>query len=100
MDCSNLLNCLRVHFDYGLVYQPVWYEVPVPASGILWTFLFNLFCNIILTAIISGIIIDTFGERREKEEMIKDDTQNKCFICNIDREEFDRYGEDFNEHII
>ena len=39
-----------------------------------------------MTAIISGIIIDTFGMRREKKEALKDDTNNRCFICNIDRE--------------
>lgn len=98
MDCSTLLSCLRVHFDNGYVFPPVWKEVPIPAEAIAWNFMFNLFINIILTAIISGIIIDTFGERREKRESIKDDTLNKCFICNIDREEFDRSGEDFNIH--
>lgn len=30
--------------------------------------------------------------------MIKKDTLNKCFICNIDREEFDRVGENFSIH--
>lgn len=98
MDCDDLLSCLRVHFDYGFVFPPVWNKVPIPVEGSIWNFFFNIFCNIILTAIISGIIIDTFGERREKKEMIKDDTLNKCFICNIDREEFDRSGEDFTIH--
>lgn len=87
MECGSLFNCLRVHFDYGYIFPPVWRQVPIPtATGTIWNYTFNLFCNIILTAIISGIIIDTFGERREKREFIKNDTLNKCFICNIDRE--------------
>ena len=59
---------------------------PIPGVASAWNFFFNLFINIIMTAIISGIIIDTFGMRREKKEALKDDTNNRCFICNIDRE--------------
>jgi len=52
-----------------------------------------------LISIISGIIIDTFGERREQKEAIKDDNQNNCFICNIEREEFERAGKSFEFHV-
>ncbi len=42
-----------------------------------------------------GIIIDTFSNLRE----IKDSTEiaivNKCEICNIDRFEFERFGNGF-----
>lgn len=47
-----------VHFDYGYLTPPIWEYSPLPVDGSIWTFLFNLFVNIILTAIISGIIID------------------------------------------
>lgn len=33
MECGNLLNCLRVHFDYGYIFPPVWKEVPIPAEA-------------------------------------------------------------------
>ena len=42
--------------------------------------------NTIMTAIISGIIIDTFGERREEKEKILEDNEKRCLICNIERE--------------
>ena len=61
-------------------------------------FLYVLFINLIITAIISGIIIDTFADMRAQQEAIKEDNDNKCFICNIEREKFERYGIDFNEH--
>ncbi|KRX09314.1 hypothetical protein PPERSA_05983 [Pseudocohnilembus persalinus] len=98
MDCDTLWKCIRVHFDYGYLTPPVWNDVPLPAGGSVWNFFFNLLVGMILTAIISGIIIDSFGERREKKKIIKEDNMNRCFICNIDREEFERQGEDFNYH--
>jgi hypothetical protein len=88
------------HFDFGYSNAPEWDVAPVPTIGSnVWNFLYALTINVIMTAIISGIIIDTFGERREKKQAIRDDTNNKCFICNINREEFDRAGEDFTFHI-
>ncbi|KRX10412.1 hypothetical protein PPERSA_10511 [Pseudocohnilembus persalinus] len=100
MNCDSLVHCIQVHFDYGYLTPPIWNLSPLPISGTIWTFFFNLFVNIILTAIISGIIIDTFGERREQKKQIKSDTLNKCFICNIEREEFERSRKDFNHHEI
>jgi hypothetical protein len=35
-----------------------------------------------------GIIIDTFAVLREEEEGKKDDMENHCFICGLDRSVF------------
>lgn len=40
-----------------------------------------------MTAIVSGIIIDTFGLLREMEEEKNKDIQEKCFICNLSKYE-------------
>lgn len=37
--------------------------------------------NIILINIVAGIIIDTFGSLREKENAKLEDIEDKCFIC-------------------
>jgi len=68
MDTTSLLNYTRIHFDYGYLMSPTWNSAPLPTTGTVWNFFFNLFVTIILTAIISGIIIDTFGERRETKK--------------------------------
>ena len=73
---------------------------PLPSSGFLWNFTFKLIVNVILTAIISGIIIDTFGEKRARKAFLDEDTRNKCFICNIQRENFERAGLNFEQHIL
>lgn len=67
------MNCLRTHFNYGYTSSPVFDETPIPFTASIWNFLFVLTVNIILTAIISGIIIDTFGERREMKKNILED---------------------------
>lgn len=74
MDVESLLNYSRVHFDYGYLMNATWEENVLPWEASIWNFFFNLFVTIILTAIISGVIIDTFSERRENKKMIKDDT--------------------------
>lgn len=98
MDCGTLWNCIRTHFDYGYLTPATWEALPLPGGGSIWNFLFNLFIGMILTAIISGIIIDSFGERREQKNTIKEDNNGRCFICNINREEFERQGESFEYH--
>ena len=46
-----------------------------------------------------GIIIDTFGDLRAKEKEKVDDMRELCFICNLERAEFDRHGAGFANHI-
>ena len=40
---------------------------------------------LILSAIISGIIIDTFSDMRQTNNEVELDTRDLCFICNIER---------------
>lgn len=61
--------------------------------------IFFLFVVIILLNIFSGIIIDTFAQLRDEKADLEYDKNNICFICSIDRNEFDRGGEGFEKHI-
>ena len=78
---------------------PVWDEAPVPYKAVAFNFLWVLVCNLCLTAIISGIIIDSFGEKRAKRDEMADDNNNFCFICNFERDEFERNQIDYEDHI-
>jgi len=54
----------------------------------------------VLLNIIFRIIIDTFAELRDKKKKTDDDIKNVCFICNIERQTFDRETEEgFEIHI-
>lgn len=51
---------------------------------------FNLLVIIVMLNIVSGIIIDTFGELRETLKEYKEDLKNLCFICGIDKETIEK----------
>ncbi len=99
MDCSSLLRCLRSHLDYGFMAYPMWRDTVPPDWAAGYNLTYVLIVNLIITSIISGIIIDTFSALRTANEQIHHDTKNRCFICNIEREEFDRLNIDFELHI-
>merc|ERR1712196_682586 len=85
---------------------PVWADGDPGVEGALYgiPFLFNvlyyLFVILILSAIISGIIIDSFGELRGRNAEIQEDINDKCFICDLSRDELDSGGgASFASHI-
>ena len=77
---------------------PVWDEQPLPSKAIAFNFMWVIVCNLCLTAIISGIIIDSFGEKRAAREALEENNENVCFICNIHRDEFEKNKIDFATH--
>ena len=56
-----------------------------------------VFINPLLT--LSGLIIDAFGELRDKEEMLTNEMQTKCFMCGLPKSEFDHIPHGFDNHI-
>ena len=60
-----------------------------------------MFISLLLIAIISGIIIDKFGELRQRKQEYEQDLQTSCFICGTERKEFDRDPDtpSFSEHV-
>lgn len=53
--------------------------------GSVYNWVFVILVNLVLQAIISGLIIDTFGEMRAENEEIEEDIRAGCFICSIDK---------------
>lgn len=49
--------------------------------------------------IINGIIVDTFQELREKNNLREDKLFNECYICSIYRSKFEIRGISYNEHV-
>ena len=75
----------------------------VNRGEVLIGFLFNWFYHIVIilvfSAVVSGIIIDAFAEKRYLNNAIKHDVLNTCFICNIEREDFEQLNRDFKAHV-
>jgi len=60
---------------------------------------FVLLINLVLQAVVSGIIIDTFSEMRAENEAKEADMNTICFICSINRDDFEQAGISFSDHI-
>ena len=54
---------------------------------LIYDMIYWIILNVIFMNIIFGIIIDTFAELRDKKNLLDDDMNNVCFICNLHRNE-------------
>ena len=55
--------------------------------------------NLILQAVISTLIMNTFGAMRDASDALWEDASTKCFMCSIHRDEFETVGISFKHHI-
>jgi len=120
-DCQTLINCFMLHVAYGWLESPVWdsegminpylqnsnsysphYRLTTQSLytgfAVFFQVMYVIVVNLVLSAIISGLIIDTFSEMRSENESIESDIVGNCFICGIDRDDFERAGVNFNGH--
>eukprot|EP01130_Rhizamoeba_saxonica_P009865 TRINITY_DN4025_c0_g7_i1.p1 TRINITY_DN4025_c0_g7~~TRINITY_DN4025_c0_g7_i1.p1 ORF type:complete len:602 (-),score=109.77 TRINITY_DN4025_c0_g7_i1:20-1825(-) len=105
--CDSLAECLLSFIYYGLrsgggigdVMNPPLWEEPGFTMRTIFDSTFFFLVIIILLNIIFGIIIDTFGELRSKNDELINEIQNKCFICGIDRDTFDEHENEFDDHV-
>ena len=54
---------------------------------------------LIMLNIVMGIVIDTFGELREKMAQEEDDKKETCMICGKRSDYFDKLKQDFEKHL-
>lgn len=55
-------------------------------------------CDTRLFVVYTGLIIDSFGELRDKEETLTNEMQTKCFVCGLPKNEFDHIPHGFDNH--
>jgi hypothetical protein len=65
---------------------------------ILYKFSYFVLVVLLLLNVILGIVLDTFAELRQDAIEAEDSLNNYCFVCSIDRQTFDRYGQGFEKH--
>lgn len=101
--CKDLFSC----FLTGLYYiqsgggQGDFITYDVGYREIMDIFYF-LFIMVIMLNVIFGIVIDTFSDLRAKRDQRIEKTENFCFICGIEKQEFDRAADGadgFKTHI-
>merc|ERR1711937_280360 len=106
--CQTLLTCFLECFNYGMrngggvgdslhAHNFEWHVSHWGIRTVL-DLVFFLLVNIILLNVVFGIIIDKFGDFRDKTFARTVDMENTCFICGKTRAELSLYV-DYNDHV-
>ena len=80
--CDTLISCMITLITSGVIGTSMSHWDPI--KFILDT-LYFVFFALLFSNIVSGIMIDTFAELRDKRVKIEDDMKNFCYICGIDK---------------
>jgi hypothetical protein len=103
--CDTLASCLRVLANNGLrngggIGDYLYENVHDGSHKYILELCFFLLVIIILMNIIFGLIIDTFSTLREEKKERQRDIAQICFICGVDKSQFDlTIGGDFHHHV-
>ncbi|CAM9900021.1 unnamed protein product, partial [Hapterophycus canaliculatus] len=54
---------------------------------------------LLLLNMVSGVILDSFAQLRDEEAALKAELKSRCVVCGISRDEFDRGGNVFYDHV-
>jgi hypothetical protein len=65
----------------------------------LMDMIFYITVILLLLNMINGVIVSTFSQIREESNNKEEDRTNKCFICSIDRVEFEKKKIAFKDHL-
>ena len=108
--CSTAFSCFMNTMNLGLrsgggigdAIGPQPYD-PDDVGLFVWRVVFDMsffiIMIILLLNLIFGMIIDSFGELRDQKSSNDEDQKNVCFICGIERSEFERHT-NYEEHIL
>ena len=61
-------------------------------------FIFFVSVILLLLNMINGVIVSTFSQIREESAAKEEDIKNKCFICSLDKLEFEKRKINYDEH--
>lgn len=96
--------CVLYHLDHGMRNSPTMKQKSVDNSfweffeGSMIGFLYQFLIIVIMTAVVSGVIIDAFTDMREERNAQEQAMYKKCFICGVNRESLNK-EETFDNHI-
>jgi hypothetical protein len=102
--CDDMWRCLLHHMNIGLrsgggIGDAMDGSTSTDfLSRLIFDFSFWMILIVILIAIVSGVIIDTFGEMRDSLKAKKAFMQHFCFICGLENSEFERNLVNFRDH--
>ena len=106
--CQNLYECTINIFNHGVrsgggigdLLEPKSFtdEKGLYFLRFISDILFYIIVVLLLLNMLNGVIVTTFSQIREESSKKEEDQKNRCFICNINRIEFQKNKIDFAEH--
>jgi hypothetical protein len=104
--CNTLLECVITYFNEGVrssggigdILSMKSYD-----SSLFWLrwstdMIFYITVSLLLLNMVNGVIVSTFSQIREENQEKEEDIKNKCYICNINRVEFEKRKVLFDYH--
>lgn len=89
---ATLASTFLQHMDYGLRSAPIFATYDGNATEkYFFDISYQIFIIVIMVAIITGIIIDTFSDLRANRAAVDENQLNFCFVCGFGRETFERH---------
>eukprot|EP01063_Lacrimia_lanifica_P001878 TRINITY_DN1097_c0_g2_i1.p1 TRINITY_DN1097_c0_g2~~TRINITY_DN1097_c0_g2_i1.p1 ORF type:complete len:3588 (+),score=1056.47 TRINITY_DN1097_c0_g2_i1:122-10885(+) len=106
--CTTMFRCLVFTVTKGVpagggigeLMQPSRWGSELHGVRLLYDMLFYVLITVIFMNIVFGIIVDTFGELRQKREAREQEMRTRCFICNVESSDFDKRADGFENHIV
>lgn len=105
--CDSIIECFIFHLSVGLrqgggigdVIRQADTQGTADLSRVFFDLSFFMIIIVILLAIIQGLIIDSFGELRDRQLQVTKQLENHCFICGVSKVELDKKPQGFKRHI-
>jgi len=107
--CANLMECFVQVASHGirtpddLSMDPIFSDNAKYVQRVAYDLSFFIIIGALLFNMVTGIIVDTFGELREASKEHAETLANSCFICGVSRAKLEEPGPggvifDFNRH--
>ncbi|XP_061187354.1 inositol 1,4,5-trisphosphate receptor type 1-like isoform X3 [Saccostrea echinata] len=104
--CDSLIMCILTSLNHGLrngggigdlLRKPDIRE-NLFVARVVYDLLFFFIVIIIVLNLIFGVIIDTFADLRSEKQQKDEILKNTCFVCGLNRSNFDNKSVSFDEH--
>jgi len=120
--CNSIAQCTLFFFYSGFISAEVWADVGLTdlwpkhpygvqharemndmrmfAARLFYDLFFFILIGVVLIGgVLFGVILDAFSEIRTSKQEKDKHQRSICFICEIDRDKFDKDGAGFNPHV-
>jgi hypothetical protein len=94
------LSDLWPKHPYGVSHAPEMNDMRMFVARMFYDLFFFLLIGVVLIGgVLFGIILDAFSEIRTTKQEKDKNQRSMCFVCEIDRDKFDKDGAGFNPHV-